>query len=91
MSLETIHGLWKTIKPSIEVGDVNESAELLVNYLVDNDFDSKEIESLFQHDPEVKKALKFFIEKPEDVDSFEDDDDFLDEDDDYFNLYDDEH
>ena len=91
MSLETIHELWKAIKPAIEVGDATEAAELLVNYLVDNDFDSKEIESLFQHEPEFKKALKFFAEKPEDVDSFEENDDFLDDDDDYFNLYDDEH
>lgn len=88
MSLSIIHEIWKTIKPSIEVGDVTEAAELLVNYLVDNDFDSKEIESLFEHESEVQRALAFFVEKPEDVDSFEDqEDDFLDEDD-YFDQYD---
>lgn len=89
MSLSVIHEIWKTIKPSIEVGDVTEAAELLVNYLVDNDFDSKEIETLFKHEPEIKKALEFFVEKPEDVDSFEEEDDYLyEEDDDYFDQYD---
>lgn len=89
MSLSVIHEIWKTIKPSIEVGDVTEAAELLVNYLVDNDFNSQEIESLFKHEPEIQKALTFFVEKPEDVDFFEEDD-FLDEedDDDYFDQYD---
>lgn len=88
MSLEMIHELWKTIKPSIEVGDVTSAAELLVNYLVDNDFDSKDIESLFQYEPAVKKALAFYVEKPEDVDSFEESDDFLDSEDDAFGYYD---
>jgi len=86
MSLTVVQEIWKTIKPSIEVGDVAEAAELLVNYLVDNDFDTQEMKSVFKHDPEVQKALAFFVEKPEDVDLFEEDEDLFEEEEDgYYN------
>lgn len=82
MSVTLVHEIWKTIKASIEIGDVNEAAEMLVNYMVDNDFDAKEIKDTFEREPEIQKALVFFTEVPEDVisaSSYEND--YLDEDD----------
>jgi hypothetical protein len=84
MSVPLVHEIWKTIKASIEVGDVNEAAELLVNYMVDNDFDAKEIKSTFDREPEIQRALEFFTEVPEDsisASSYEDD--YSDEEDEY--------
>lgn len=88
MSVTLVHEIWKTIKASIEVGDVNEAAELLVNYMVDNDFDAKEIKDTFEREPEIQKALVFFTEVPEDVisaSSYEDD--YLDEDEDEYDEW----
>lgn len=88
MSVALVHEIWKTIKASIEVGDVSEAAELLVNYMVDNDFDAKEIKDTFEREPEIQKALVFFTEVPEDVisaSSYEDD--YLDEDEDDYDEW----
>lgn len=95
MSLTVISEIWKIIKPSIEVGDSSAAAELLVNYLVDHDYDREEIKTLFKRDSDVQEALSFYLEKPEDslkaLEEYDDDiDDYYDEDDDdYNNEYDD--
>lgn len=94
MSLSAISDIWKIIKPSIEVGDASEAAELLVNYLVDNDFDKQEITKLFKRDSEIQHALSFYLEKPEDAinlveEYLEDDLDYYDDDYDDDGEYDD--
>ena len=66
MNLDLIHEIWKTIKPSIESGDIDEASELLVNVLVDNNFDTDDIKSIFKRDKSIQKALNFYVEKPED-------------------------
>jgi hypothetical protein len=94
MSLTVVSEIWKIIKPSIEVGDSSSAAELLVNYLVDHDYDRQEIKTLFKRDPEVQEALSFYLEKPEDSlvaleEQYDDDDDVddYDYDDDYDDDY----
>ena len=85
MSLSLVHDLWKAMRSSIETGDLNEAAEILVNCLIDNDFDKAEIKAMFKRDPAVQEALSFFVETP--VDSLyhkdEDDEEELYEDDHY--------
>lgn len=88
MSLSLIQEVWQSIKPSVEVGDTTEAAEVLVNYLVEHDFDKQEIKSVFKHHPEVQKALSFYIEKPEDFINAVDDE--VEDEDDYDNDYYDE-
>jgi hypothetical protein len=94
MSLSLINEVWKLLKPSIEAGDTDGAAETLVNYLVEEEVaTAHEIKSAFRGDKDIKEALDFYLETPEDGhyhesddDDFFDDidlDDFYDEDEDY--------
>ena len=88
MSLALIHEVWKVVRPSLETGDLDEAAEMLVNYLVDSDYDPSEIKSTFKRDSAIQEAVSFFMEKPDDglyhegeeEDFYEDEED----DDDYY-------
>lgn len=89
MSLGLINDIWKLLKPSIETGDIDEAAEMLINYLVEEDYSTHEIKSTFRGDKEIKEALDFYLETPEDGLYHEEeeddyyDDDFFDDDDGY--------
>jgi hypothetical protein len=81
MSLSLINEVWKLLKPSIEAGDTDGAAETLVNYLVEEEVASAhEIKSAFRGDKDIKDALDFYLETPEDGHYHEsDDDDFFDD------------
>ena len=92
MSIALIGEVWKLLKSNIEAGDVDGAAETLVNYLVEEDYSTSEIKSTFRGDKDIKDALDFFMETPDDglYHESKDDDDSLfddyndyDEDDDY--------
>ena len=78
MNLNLVSEMWDILKPSIQVGDVNDAAESLVNYLVDNDYDPQEIKRTFKGDSSIQKAVGYFIESTSD--SFEEDFDDYEED-----------
>lgn len=87
MSLHTINEIWKVLKPSIETGDVDEAAETLVQYLIDEDYSPAEIKQIFRGDSNIKEAVSFYLEKPEDglyVEHYDDpyEDDYFDDDND---------
>lgn len=92
MSIGLIGEVWKLLKPSIETGDVDSAAETLVNYLVDEDYSAHEIKNTFRGDKDIKDALDFYLETPEDglVHEYEDDledeyyDDYYDDEDDSY-------
>jgi hypothetical protein len=69
------------LKPSIEAGDTDGAAETLVNYLVEEEVaTAHEIKSAFRGDKDIKDALDFYLETPEDGHYHEsDDDDFFDD------------
>lgn len=79
MSIGLISEVWKLLKPNIETGDTDGAAETLVNYLVEEDYSAHEIKNAFRGDKDIKEALDFYLETPEDglVHEYEDD---LDED-----------
>lgn len=89
-SLLTVYEIWRAIKTSIQVGDIDSAAEKMVNYLVDHDFDAKEIKLMFGKDAEVQEALVFFVEACDDHDLVSYDhldnlvQDLYDADDDYY-------
>jgi hypothetical protein len=91
MSIGLIGEVWKLLKLSIEAGDVDGAAETLVNYLVEEDYSAHEIKNTFRGDKDIKDALDFYLETPEDglVHEYEDD---LDEDDwnDDYDYYEDD-
>jgi hypothetical protein len=75
MSIGLIGEVWKLLKSNIEAGDVDGAAETLVNYLVEEDYSAHEIKNTFRGDKEIKTALDFYLETPEDglVHEYEDD------------------
>lgn len=80
MSLSLASDIWKLLKPSIEAGDTYGAAEDLVNYLIEEDFSPLDISQTFRNDKDMKNAVSFFIETPEDglyhkTDAFLDDED----------------
>lgn len=81
MSISLINEVWKLLKPSIEAGDTDGAAETLVNYLVEEEIaTAHEIKSAFRGDKDIKEALDFYLETPEDGHYHEsDDDDFFDD------------
>jgi len=88
MSLSLIHEIWKVVRPSLETGDLDEAAEMLVNYLVDNDYEPSEIKSTFKRDSAIQEAVSYFIEQPgdefakydeEDEDYYEDEEEDTDD------------
>jgi hypothetical protein len=86
MSVGVIHEVWKILRPSIETGDPEGAAEILINYLIEEDYSTTEIKNAFRGDSYIKGALEFYLESPEDGHYHkEDDEDLFDSD-----LFDDE-
>jgi len=90
MSVGLIHEVWKILRPSIETGDPEGAAEILINYLIEEDYSTTEIKNVFRGDSYIKGALEFYLESPEDGHYHKEDDEDLfdsdfydDEDDDY--------
>ena len=78
MSVDLAFELWNELKRYINSIDRTEAADSLVNLLVDNDYDIENIRALFKSDPDVKRALKSYLDDiEEDLD--EDDEDEYDE------------
>jgi hypothetical protein len=85
MSLHLINEIWKLLKPSIDAGDTDGAAETLVNYLVEEGVASThEIKAAFRGDKEIKDALDFFMESPDDGLYHKADEDLFDDYDDYY-------
>jgi len=90
-NLSLVNEIWKVLRPNIEAGDISTAAEVLVNYLVDEDYSPNEIKQAFRGDSDIKDALSFYLETPEDglyhqvkeelfYDEYYDDEDGYDED-----------
>ena len=90
MSIGLIGEVWKLLKSSIEAGDVDGAAETLVNYLVEEDYSAHEIKNTFRGDKDIKDALDFYLETPEDGLVHEYEDDFEDDYNDDYDYYDEE-
>lgn len=84
MSIGLIGEVWKLLKTNIEAGDVDGAAETLVNYLVEEDYSAHEIKNAFRGDKEIKQALDFYLETPEDG-LYHEAEDYNDLYDDYYN------
>jgi len=84
-NISLINEIWKLLKSNIEAGDTDGAAETLVNYLVEEDYSPHEIKNTFRGDKEIKQALDFYLETPEDGLYHKSDDDYNDIYEDYYN------
>jgi hypothetical protein len=75
MSVELTHDLWQELKRYISVVDRDEAADIVVNMLIDNDYDITDIRQAFKSDSDVKRALQHHVDDAdEDEDEFDDHD-----------------
>jgi hypothetical protein len=84
MSLTVISEIWNLVKPNIQTGDESETAELLVNYLIDNDYDPKDIKKTFKGDSNIIEAVSYFLEQPgAEFDRYDEEEEYYEDEDDY--------
>jgi len=79
MSVELTHDLWQELKRYISVVDRDEAADIVVNMLIDNDYDITDIRQAFKGDSDVKRALQHYIDDADDDEEEEFDDHDSDE------------
>lgn len=75
MDITVFFQLWKELRGFIEQSDIHDAATILVDTLIENDFEPEEIASVFKRDPEVMAVLEFAEIATEE----EDEDDIWDE------------
>ena len=74
--------LWKELRGFIDPTEITDACEVLINVLIENDFEYDEIISAFKRDPDVMEALKVFHDGVEDEDEeeyWEDEDSYEDD------------
>jgi len=78
--------LWSELKRYIPVPDRSEAADLMINLLIDNDYNAEEIKSAFKGDNDVRRALQSYLDDTAGDDDDEDNDELfgLDEDSDRY-------
>jgi hypothetical protein len=81
MSVDLAAAIWEELKRYIGPLDRTESADALVNLLVDSNYDADEIRDAFRSDAEVKKALQGYLDDRDDDEEINDDDDYNEEED----------
>lgn len=83
MSLSFIAEVWDALRPSIGFGDRSEAADVLVNMLIDNDYEPTEIKSAFRGDKDINDALKYYADHNQEEEEEDDWDSDDSEDDEY--------
>jgi hypothetical protein len=66
MSIELIADVWALLKEDIDYITRRDSADSLINLLIDNDFSPTEIKQAFRRDSEMLAALKDYNESHQD-------------------------
>jgi hypothetical protein len=85
MSMDLSYEIWNELKRYISTVERDEAADVLVNLLIDNDYDAENIKSVFKNDSDIKRALKEYLKDHEEEE--EDDDLEEEEEDDYDDSY----
>ena len=82
MDITVFFQLWKELRGFIEQSDIHDAATILVDTLIENDFEPEEIATVFKRDPEVMAVLEFAeIATEEDEEDKWEDEEESDEDD----------
>jgi hypothetical protein len=83
--MDLSYEIWNELKRYISTVERDEAADVLVNLLIDNDYDAENIKSVFKNDSDIKRALKEYLKDHEEEE--EDDDLEEEEEDDYDDSY----
>ena len=83
MSLSVIAEVWDVISGHIDLGERGDAADTLVNYLIDNNYETDEIKDEFRGDKHIIKALAFYMDRNDMEEEYQDYDEDEDEDKDW--------
>jgi spore coat polysaccharide biosynthesis protein SpsF (cytidylyltransferase family) len=66
MNANIISDVWEELKRYINIVDRQEAAEIVVQVLMDNDFDVEDIQDAFKGDRNIKTALTSYLDNDKD-------------------------
>lgn len=78
MELDLVQESWQELRKYINTMDRPDAAEGLVSVLVENGVAAEDIQSAFGNDPDIRSALRMYLEE-EDIDH----EDIMDDEEDY--------
>jgi hypothetical protein len=82
MTVDITSEIWSEIKRFISPVDRIDAADIIVNVLIDNDYDAEEIKNAFKSDADIKAALQEHLGQGADEEDIEEDYAEYDEDED---------
>lgn len=65
MSLSLVAEVWDVLRSHIDFNERNDAADVLVNFLIDNNYETDDIKESFRGEKEVLNALKNYIAENE--------------------------
>ena len=78
MSLDVISEVWDALREHIDLSEIDDAADTLVNFLIDNNYEVEDIKNTFK-DKDITRALKGYAEQHFQEEEYEDLDDDIDE------------
>ena len=83
MSITIIAEVWRALKLEIDETNLPDAAESLINFLIDNDYETDDIKEAFRREPVVVEALREYSSQYEEEEyeeeEYEEDEDEDDE------------
>lgn len=80
MSLELIVDIWDGLRSHINYTERKEAADMLINILIDNDYEVQEIKDSFKGDKDIAAALKYYAEQHDTEEEYDEESDEEDDD-----------
>jgi hypothetical protein len=81
MSLDFVAEVWDALRTHIDFNERSDAADTLINLLIDNNYESDDIKSVFKGDKEMLSALKGYTDQHDTEDDNEDYEEDEDQDD----------
>lgn len=65
MSLSLVTEVWDVLRSHIDFNERNDAADSLINFLIDNNYETDDIKESFRGEKEILTALKSYIAENE--------------------------
>lgn len=83
MSLNFVAEVWEVLRSHIDFNERSDAADSLVNFLIENNYETDDIKDAFRGEKEISTALKSYISEHEAEEVYEDEDDYDSDDDEW--------
>jgi hypothetical protein len=74
MSLDFVAEVWEVLNSHIDLNERSDAADSLVNFLIENNYETDDIKNSFRGEKEILKALKNYMSEQEEV--YDEDEDY---------------